>query len=328
MGKAKWNSVRSTKTETQMRQFLGGMKQGMLDAGFIQTADTGQMDPETIEYSTTTTGALGYLVFRFDDALQATHPVFFKLEFNPSGYAASSIGAGPFTVTVGRGSDGGGGILSQFFATSGNATYASSYHSAELDLDHVAASGPGWAALLTCVSDNRISSGTSWKNPNLFIIERSRNTAGELTGDGLMVLTSGSWVSNSSVTLESVGYGELLVRAINYETGEMNTGGSPATVAGNIRGTKLGTGTSLASGSIGPVIPWDLIAPGLAPWRSCILVSIPAGDMPSGVFETTLCGKKSTFYPISPSVSHGRWGIAFDGDNISRWFGAGIRWED
>lgn len=70
------------------------------DVGLTKTADTGQIDWSTIVYSAATT--LGYEIWRFNDALQATAPIFFKITYGVTGSL-------PYvTVSVGQGSNGAG----------------------------------------------------------------------------------------------------------------------------------------------------------------------------------------------------------------------------
>lgn len=45
-------------------------------AGLVQTADTGQIDWATVLAATAINTVQGYEIWRFDDALQATVPVF------------------------------------------------------------------------------------------------------------------------------------------------------------------------------------------------------------------------------------------------------------
>lgn len=329
MGKHIFYSTRTSDgSEANARLWLTNFLQGMLDAGFVQTNDTGQIDPATVTLTSGTT--TGYAIFRFSDSLQSTHPVFVKVEFSTSTNRGATTGLGAMFLTVGRGTNGAGtisGVLSPRQVL-GATVYgpAGAANSVSWVGTHAASCGDGYMIFMPFVDDTRITATSSNPKPsNGFLIERSRDALGNLTGEGLLVVTQKASVSD--VNLVSTG-GEFVVNAINYASGAYNTGSAPATCLGGINGTTLGPTTSLASGSIGPVFPWDVVAPSLAPWRSCVLVSIPGGDMPGGIFTTNLCSKTLTMLPIPSSVTHGRWGIAFNGDAISRYFGAGIRWED
>lgn len=326
-----FNSPRTATTEAGAREWIGAFLQGMLDAGFVQTSDTGQINPLTVPI-TPTAVSTGYAMFRFDDALQATHPIYVKVEFQTSTHNISGVEACAMFITVGRGSNGSGTITGVLLARTGvgaTATPATTHGSVTTNYTHAASCGDGYMIFMPFVNDTRIGTASSSepKQSSGFLIERSRDMAGNPTGDAvLVVIQKGS--TASSFTPQSTTGSETVVTAINYASGAYNTGASPATCLGGVNGTTLGPTTSLASGSIGPVFPWDVVAPAVAPWRSCVIVSIPGGDMPGGPFTTSLCSRPSLMYPIPFSVSHSRWGIAFNGDTISRFFGIGIRWED
>lgn len=339
MGKKLFISNRSNETVELCREWIGNFLQGMLDAGFVQASDSGQVDPSTLALGSAT-GSYGYAVFRFDDALQATHPVFFRVDFNTSTSTSSvtspSAGAATMRLTVGRGTDGAGTITGVLYSREnfGSASPAGTSGATQTPYTHAAFAGDGYAGLIGFVDDTR--GGAIPATPYLglgFLIERSRNAAGEATGEGVLVLVS-PYLYNNGMALRSTNSivpsapeSELRVKAVNYETGQWMGGMAPVATFGYINGMTLGPTVSMASGSIGPVFPWDVVAPGLAPWRSCVVVSIPAGDMPGGVFETKLCGSTGKFYPINASQSNARWGIAF-GVEATRYFGVGVRWED
>lgn len=73
--------------------------------GLVKTSDTGQINWTTVTRPGTSTAA-GYEIYRFDDALQGTAPIYFKLEY---GTATSAL-IPQLWFTIGTGSDGSGGI--------------------------------------------------------------------------------------------------------------------------------------------------------------------------------------------------------------------------
>lgn len=79
--------------------------------GLVQTADTGQINPATVTRPGTSTFA-GYEIWRFDDSLQSTKPVFLKLE-----YGIATVADRPaLAITVGTGSNGSGTLTGQIGA--------------------------------------------------------------------------------------------------------------------------------------------------------------------------------------------------------------------
>jgi hypothetical protein len=74
-------------------------------AGLVQAADTGQVNWATVTRTGVNTNA-GYEIWRFDDAMQATAPIFLRVD-----YGTGSNANGPrIQITVGTGSNGSGTI--------------------------------------------------------------------------------------------------------------------------------------------------------------------------------------------------------------------------
>ncbi len=327
MGKALFQSDRQNADTASVRRWIGAWLQGMLDAGFVQTADTGQVDPETVEIDT----GVQYAVFRFDDDLQATAPIFFKVGFETSSSSRKAL-----SLSVGKSTNGAGTLAGVLYpeAEIGNISSNSSGGGVAQGLwEHLAASGDGWVVFNPFIREET-SVGSTNKLYSGFIIERARGNNGELRSDALMVAHPSASNVTGTVSLASMSGMTISVSAIAYDTGFANAGVPPVIAPYSLNGGVLGSGGSLAAGSIGPVYPWDLVAPGLAPWRSCVIVSIPGGDLPGGVFETNLCGQVADFYPVAPNAAgQGRWGIAIAPNaatsvTASVSFGVGIRWED
>ena len=91
---------------------IGGMAAqitALLTAGgWIQTADTGQTSNATFAtiYNGTLNSSSGYQIWRMNDSLQGTYPVFIKIEFG-----CGSVSNTPaMWVTIGTGSNGTGTI--------------------------------------------------------------------------------------------------------------------------------------------------------------------------------------------------------------------------
>lgn len=318
MGKKEFTSTLTNATDADFRAWVGAWIQGWKDAGLAQLPDAGQINLVTAVRPTSAALYPGYALFHLDDSLHGEAPVYIKAEFG----GMSSTGNAPSVVlTVGKGVSGGAltGILLPRTEVHMNGGSGNNGISASL-LTHIASTGEGWFAFLA--NTNALY---SFFNQSI-IIERSRTPAGLPSADGLMVtLGKGGTVGQlTSVT-------DLpAVRAINYASGAYCEGVPPVVVPYSVNGTALGPSTSLAAGSIGPVFPWVLIAPGLAPWQSCAIVSIPSGDYPGGIFTTRLCGVESKFRAIPASATH-RWGMAITASSAaqsSTHVGPAIRWED
>lgn len=157
-------------TDAQFRAW-GSLVSGKLAAmGLVQTADTGQINWTTVLAPTVLQTVQGYEVWRFNDALQATFPVFFKLE-----YGSGSAAANPsMHLSVGNGSNGTGslmGVLStrQQVSCTAGASPITSYWSGDVD------------RVVFCFQ------GSSAANSLLLSMERSLDTSGVRTNEAVLI---------------------------------------------------------------------------------------------------------------------------------------------
>lgn len=146
-------------------------------AGWVQTADTGQINWTTVTKATTINTSQGYSIWRMNDTLQGTYPIYLKIEYG-TGPAAGPIPG--IWITIGSGSDGSGtitGILRTRLQSAPYLGYTSTAYTsyASGDVDRV-------CMLLWTQS----TSAQAWMG---FSIERTKNSSGITTGDGILVLT-------------------------------------------------------------------------------------------------------------------------------------------
>lgn len=146
--------------------------------GWVVTGDTGQTTPATLAHPTTTNQRSGYRIYRMADALQATAPVFMKVNFG----SGTGTNVPSLWITIGGGSDGAGNITTIYWNGGGptgnapiqaggtNTTVGNSYGSADT---------------------NRFSLGMFVQPSSgvllLFTLERSKNSSGADTSDGLLL---------------------------------------------------------------------------------------------------------------------------------------------
>lgn len=69
---------------TKFRAFLLGFKNTLLNSGWAQTSDTGQMDETTVDWPAAQTSTIGSQLFYLDDTMHATYPIIMKLSFGRS----------------------------------------------------------------------------------------------------------------------------------------------------------------------------------------------------------------------------------------------------
>ena len=96
----------ATITDVQFRAIIDFIKDVLQSGGCLLVADSGDLDSSTITWPGANNTAAGYEIRRFSDAMQATDPVFFKIEYG------RGAGTGNFSIwlTMGTGSDGAGTI--------------------------------------------------------------------------------------------------------------------------------------------------------------------------------------------------------------------------
>jgi len=142
---------------------------GIVEVGWVQTSDTGQCNTATLSTPGAIQTSVGYQIFRMADALQATAPVFMKVEFG----SGAAVNNPSLWITIGTGSDGAGNLTgirmarSQLTSTASTISYAC-YMSG--------ASGRLAIALWVVVNTSMA-----------IIVERTHDVAGADTGDGLTV---------------------------------------------------------------------------------------------------------------------------------------------
>lgn len=202
------------------------MSAGLAAIGLVKTADTGQVNWTTVLKPAASNTQAGYEVWRFNDALQATAPLFLRIGY---GSGASNANWPSIWVSVGKGSDGAGTITSPLFSTvqcAANTMSSSTYSSYMCSGDGsmvVVSVGP---ALFVAVANTA----------PFFVVERSRLVDGTPTSTGVMLVTS-----NTAPT----------VRMTNYAT--------PTNPAGIARFPVVipvdSTDRSLASGGAAPIFP-------------------------------------------------------------------------
>lgn len=144
--------------------------------GWIDPGDTGQVNLATMTATVVTNTKVGYRIYRMADALQATSPVFMRID-----YGCGSSSSPGIWITIGTGSDGAGTITTIRFnggsvaaptVSSGanSATASNSYGSAATNRVQV--------ALFVQSTAREI----------VFSIERSKDAAGADSGDGLIFM--------------------------------------------------------------------------------------------------------------------------------------------
>ena len=176
-------------SNTDFQTWVQGLHAQFAAVGLVQTGDTGQINPATTTIPSIGTAA-GYEIWRFNDALQSTAPVFIKVEYGGNG-AQGATGIGMF-VTVGTATNGAGtltgtvGVRRNLFYSGGSSTT------------------PGMMLASYCCSDGSglaLVTNLSTANTNFamaVIIDRARDGSGTAQGDGVYTWLGTSQASQSA----------------------------------------------------------------------------------------------------------------------------------
>lgn len=95
--------IQST-TDAEFRTWVSNVHAMIVAAGLVNTSDTGQIDTSTVARPVGTAIA-GYKIYRFNDALQATSPIYIKVGFASNSTTGTSY-LPCLYVSVGSGTDG------------------------------------------------------------------------------------------------------------------------------------------------------------------------------------------------------------------------------
>lgn len=177
-------------SDAELRTLAQSIHDHFSAAGFVQTADTGQINLSTA--TRVSNASSGYEIWRFADTLQATAPIYFKIEYGtgPNGVTTPS-----FWLTVGSGSDGAGAITATLLPNGGTTTV----RRVLVTTGTVAGSGASWTSYFHYGAAD--GSGFAWcqwlaasstTSMGGFVcaIERFRSADGTTNGDGFNVFNS------------------------------------------------------------------------------------------------------------------------------------------
>lgn len=118
-------------TDAEFRAWGAAINAAFTAMGLVKTGDTGQIDWTTVLKPTVANTVAGYEMWRFNDTLQATAPVFIKMEYGTGG----GVTIQSLWMTVGTNTNGAGSLLGQVgaryrcFATTADAANYISYFS-------------------------------------------------------------------------------------------------------------------------------------------------------------------------------------------------------
>lgn len=187
MSASTFTCVPNNDTDAHYRAWGSAVAAAFASFGLVKTGDTGQIDWTTVTAPASSGVFPGYEIWRFADTLQATAPVFMKVEYG----SWNSSGNPAIRFTVSTGSDGAGALT----GTTSGAIIArtNSTHSAALNC-YVSGSTNRFALALWAGSDGQAISSAL---PFFLMIERTVDEVGAPTAEGVLLLwknrDAGTW---------------------------------------------------------------------------------------------------------------------------------------
>lgn len=207
LGKRSWSNTykaSATITASEQETFFQGLHDALLAVGLVQTSDSGQIGTFAgLAVNATTT--FGYRVYRFDDALQASSPVFLKVSFKLF-YPGAAGSFSRVEVSVGTGTNNAGtltGATPVIDEATFNAASATQINTAGIPVKPTSSyvsAGPGY--LWVCLHANAVFGqqrvpGSYPGRPEpmdhplvLFGVCRNADAAGTPIAGGVSVLTT------------------------------------------------------------------------------------------------------------------------------------------
>lgn len=205
MSTATFVSKRGQYDNATSQQWVGGLLNALIAIGMVQTGDAmaNLVTPSNVDSTVTLAGmqSTGYdAVFRFDDALQSTAPLFLHFHFAA---ASTNYGGGTndpaMSITIGKGSDGAGNVTDVLY-TAGN------IRSSQVNNNFTSFLSSGDGSML-CMALFQHSGNEGEANGNwLFFLDRSRDSSnGSATGTGIYINHRGSGQSDNGQSQVSYG---------------------------------------------------------------------------------------------------------------------------
>lgn len=233
-------------------------------AGLVKTADTGQIDWTTVSMPASVNSNAGYEIYRFDDTLQATVPIFIKITYG-MGNNGQTI---RLILEVGSGTNGSGTITGVGAGQSFTIPTASSTPFGN-NVSHWASSD-GSGFVFVHALDFYQGSGLAPQNRYVFVVDRNRNADGTPSASGLSVLGKSG----------STGFTHHIHDRVNTTFLDAGTGCSLYPTPTGLLPATTGLPNSITQEN-GEVLtsPYFALIPGTGLFRLKMLVSISAAEL-------------------------------------------------
>lgn len=262
MSKQIFSSTPDLSSDAAFRAW-GSALSGALQVLFVKVTQAGEINWTTVSKPATSGASAGFEVYRLNDSLQATVPIFFKIEYGA--YAGGTIRPCMW-MTVGKGADGSGTITSELFSRSviagGNNIWTASAK------DSYLGNGDGSCLVLSMwPSDTGSQAGAG----QVLVLERSRDDNGNPTGVGVF------WSRTVDGNYHAV-------EVIDYTT--MTKSSTPFSCIPIPYQTSSGVG--LSNGVNTPVFTGSCLTVQREAWVPTTLLGVARADFGVGVVATAI----------------------------------------
>lgn len=208
MTTAAWASVVDHSSDAAFRAWGSEFSAKLAAVGLVQTSDTGQINWATVTRAGTNADA-GYEVWRFNDSLQATAPIFMKVYYGTGGTTTNPR----IRMQVGTASNGSGTVSGTGSANTDIITPFSSITSTVTNYNSYAclSNGTFWISWKVGANGAATTAGLGF-----YAIERSTDDTGAPTGDAVSQTWNSGTANSSARTisfLTSTVYGPALAPA-------------------------------------------------------------------------------------------------------------------
>lgn len=164
--------------DARFRAWGLGISNALAAVGLTKAADSGQIDWGTVLRPGVASTVAGYEIWRFSDSLQATAPVFIKVEYGTGNH----VGSTGYWITVGTGTDGAGTMLGPI-STRINPKSTNVLTEGQTAFTYISGANNriGVFGQLGAAS-SQLTSGTCWA------VERTKDATGADTAEGILLL--------------------------------------------------------------------------------------------------------------------------------------------
>lgn len=192
MSTANPNVLFDNRSVGNFRAWAQAMHDSFIAVGLVQTADTGQVNISTMAVPGAINTYAGYEIFRFADTLQATKPIFIKVEY---GNGPTSVGAlAAFRISISNNTNGAGSLSGTVVST------AQQIQGQALTADVQPQPAYFCSDLSSLVFAWPTSTASGGFRPSVVMIERTRNSDGTANGDGVAFATMQGYGATGSGT--------------------------------------------------------------------------------------------------------------------------------